>query len=293
MAADALIRSEVDLKGDIIVALPMGEEVGGVGITHLLKSGVTADMGVITESTNLGIATTGAGIAKFQVSTIGKSMHVGNMENGIDAISKMCKVVSALKKFEFTHKPDPRVPKLPRVIAGTIIGGRGRNHDLQGPQNLADYCTLLINVRFWKSQTVESIERDLRRSFDQIAKEDPEFKYELNQGYEPFTSSITRPTKDVPLDSPIIGIVKNNHEYVTGATPKFRKTEETVGNDDGAQMNAWGIPTITYGPGPGEKDLDKYSKINLVEKWIDIDTMNICTKVLALSTFDVCNIDKV
>ena len=295
MAADAVKRSGVELMGDIIVALPREEEIGGVGITHMLKSGVTADMGVVTECTNLKIATTGAGIAKFNISTFGKSVHVGNKEAGVDAIAKMAKVVKAINEVEFTYEPDPRVPKLPRLAAGTIIGGRGRNYDLRGAQNLSDYCTLLVNVRFWKSQTVKSIEEDLRRCLDSLAAEDPEFRYELKEGYGPGPweqGSITRNPKDVPLDALIIGIVQRNHEYVTGKPAEFRSTLGTTGNDDGTQMNEWGIPTITYGPGPGEKDLNDYSQLTVGERWIDLDTIKTCTKVLALTSLDVCSKEK-
>lgn len=295
IAADAVKRSGVELKGDIIVALTMGEEIGGVGITHLLKSGVTADMGIVPECTNLKIRTTGAGIAKFRISTLGKSIHVGSKEHGVDAIAKMAKVIEAVNGMKFTYKPDPRVPKLPRLAAGTIIGGRGREYDLRGPSNLSDYCTLLVNVRFWKSQTVMSVEEDLKRTLDNIAAEDPEFRYELNRGYGlgPFEQgAITRNPKDVPLDTPIIGIVQRNHEYVTGKLPEFRSTIETVANDDGTQMNEAGIPTITYGPGPGEKDVDLWRQVPVAERWIDLDTIHTCTKVLALTALDICAEEK-
>jgi acetylornithine deacetylase len=194
--------------------------------------------------------------------------------------------------LKLTHTPDPRVPKLPRLAAGTIIGGRGREYDLRGPQNLSDYCTLLVNVRFWKSQSVESIEKDIRRVLDGIATEDPKFKYELKRGYEPFMKSTLRNPKDVPLDSPIIKIIQENHKYVTGETPKFRSTLETTGNDDGTQMNEVGIPTITYGPGPGGIDTNAYKNLQHGERWIDINTINVCTKVLALTALDVCNTKK-
>jgi len=295
MAADAVLRSGVELRGDVVVALVMEEEIGGVGITHLLGSGVTADMGVVPESTNLEISTTGAGIAKFNISTLGRSAHVSNKEHGVDAIAKMTKVVKALADLEFAHEPDPRVPKLPRFAAGTIIGGRGRNYDLRGAQNLSDYCTLLVNVRFWKSQTVKTIEKDLRRVLDGIASEDPEFRYELTTGYGqgPFeTTAITRNPKDVPLASPIVRVVQENHDLVTGSPPKFRSTLETAGNDDGANMNEAGISTITYGPGPGKKDVELYGRLPLVARWIDVDTYHTCGKVMALSSIDVCTTKK-
>jgi len=293
MAADAVLRSDVELGGDIVVALVMEEEIGGVGITHLLGSGVTADMGIVPESTNLEISTAGAGIAQFTVSTLGKSAHVSNMEHGVDAIAKMAKVVEALPGTEFTHEPDPRVPKLPRLAAGTILGGRGRNYDLRGAQNLSDFCTLIVDVRFWKSQTVESIEADLRRVLDDIAAEDAEFRYELRGVPSPFGNrTINRNPKDLPLDSLIVKVVKENHRYITGRAAKFRSTTEIAGNDDSVHMVEAGIPTVTYGPGSGKEDLEMYKKLPFAARWIDIGTYHTCGKVMALSSLDVCSNEK-
>lgn len=293
MAGDAIKRAGIELAGDLILSLPREEEIGGVGIIHMLKSGIKADMGVVTESTNLEISTVGAGITQFTISTLGKSVHIGSKEHGVDAVAKMAKVIDALNELKFTFKPEPRVPKLPRLVASTIIGGRGRNYDLRGAQNLSDYCTLLVDVRFWKSQNIKTIEEDIRQTLDGIAAEDSEFRYELRGVPSPFGNRvITRNPKDVPLNAPIIGIVQENHRYVTGKPPKFASALEMAGNDDGVHMNEAGIPTVTYGPGPGERDLNIYRKLPLVERWIDIDTILTCIKVLALTAFDVCTMHK-
>jgi acetylornithine deacetylase len=291
MAADAIIRSDIDLEGDLIVAAVREEEIGGVGIKYLLESGIEADMGIVPESTNLMISTTGAGIAKFNISTLGKSVHVSARERGVDAIEKMSKVIDNLKRISFTHKPDPRVPKLPRYAAGTIIGGRGREYDLRGAQNLSDYCTLLVNVRFWKSMSEKSIEQDIKKMLESIVKNDPEFRYELKRGYGsgPFeTNTLTRMPKDVDIDSKIVQVVKQNHQYVTKKRVRFKDPAETAGNDDGANMNHAGIQTITYGPGPRESEIEEYLSTPMSARWINLDTMHTSAKVMALSSYDVC-----
>ncbi|MCK4581961.1 M20/M25/M40 family metallo-hydrolase [Candidatus Bathyarchaeota archaeon] len=288
MAVDAIIQSGVEIKGDIVVALVMEEEIGGVGITHLLRRGVTADMGIVPESTNLNLSTTGAGITQFMVTTIGKSVHISGKEHGVDAVEKMSHVIHALNELEFTYEPDPRVPLLPRHVASTIIGGRGRNYDLRGAQNLSDYCSLIIDVRFWKSQNVQSIEKDIRRLLDKLASMDPEFRYELTGVPVPFGNRVVnRNPKDLPRDSEIVRIVQNNHRYVTGREPRFRELLSTAGNDDGVHMIEAGIPTVTYGPGCGDVSPEEYSKLALQSRWIDLGTYHKCCKVMAAATIDV------
>jgi acetylornithine deacetylase len=293
MAAHAIQRSEAKLKGDVIIAAVMEEEIGGVGITHLLRSGVTADMGIVPECHNLHIHTVGAGIAQFTVSTLGKSTHVSAKEYGVDAIAKMMKAIQALDQINFTHQPDPRVPLLPRFAMGTIIGGRGPRYDLRGAQNLSDYCSVIMDVRFWKSQTVTTIEDDIKRVLDAVAAADPDFRYELASVPSPFRNrAINRSPKDVSRDALIVKLVQNNHAYVTGNPAKFEDTSNTAGNDDGSHMNEAGIPTITYGPGPGESDLDRWKSLPLAERWIDFNTILTCAKVLALTSFDCCTMEK-
>jgi acetylornithine deacetylase/succinyl-diaminopimelate desuccinylase-like protein len=250
-------------------------------------------MGVVPECHNLQIHTVGAGIAQFTISTLGKSTHVSAKERGVDTIAKMMKVIKALDQIKFTHEPDPRVPLLPRFSTGTIIGGRGRRYDLRGAQNLSDYCSLILDVRFWKSQTVKTIESDIRHVLDGIVSTDPDFQYELKGVPSPFENrAINRSPKDVSRDAHIVKLVQNNHVNITGKPAKFENTQNTAGNDDGSHMNEAGIPTITYGPGPGEKDVDRWKSLPLAERWIDFNTILTCAKVLALTSFDCCTVEK-
>jgi acetylornithine deacetylase/succinyl-diaminopimelate desuccinylase-like protein len=289
MAADAILHADIGLGGDLILAAVREEEIGGIGILHLLKSGSTAHMGIVPESTNLEISTTGAGIAQFTISTLGKSVHIGNKEYGLDAISKMSKVICELPNIELTYEFDPRVPNLPRFVAGTIIGGRGRNYDMRGAQNLSDLCSLIVDFRFWKSQNVNTIKRDLTSFLEKIASKDPDFNYELAEVPSPFGNRrVNRNPKDLPRDSEIVKIVQENHAYVTGESAKFRETASYTGNDDGVHMIEAGIPTVTYGPGPGTRDIELYLKSPMAQRWIDVTTYHTSAKVMALSSLDVC-----
>jgi acetylornithine deacetylase len=288
MAADAVIQSEIENRGDIIVALVMEEEIGGVGIKHLLEKGYSADMGIVPESTNHEISTTGAGIAQFLVTTKGRSVHVSNKESGVDAVLLMSKAIQELENIEFEYEPDPRVPLLPRYVASTIIGGRGTNYDLRGAQNLSDNCSLIIDVRFWKSQNVRSIERDIRKTLDQVKAENTSFNYELRGVPIPFGNrAINRNPKDLPRDSTIVKLLQRNHKLITGLEAKFKDSSKTAGNDDGIHMIEAGIPTVTYGPGSKDAINTEYINLPLQARWIDVESYHTCGKVMATTAIDV------
>jgi acetylornithine deacetylase len=288
MAADAILQSGVEIMGDIIVALVMEEEIGGVGIKYLLEKGFTADMGIVPESTNLEISTTGAGISQLMVTTHGKSVHISSKEHGIDAVAMMVKAIEAINKIKFTHQHEPRVPLLPRHVASTIIGGRGTNYDLRGAQNLSDHCSLIVDVRHWKSMNAKTIKRDLVQTLDNISKQDPEFNYTIKEVPIPFGNrAVNRNPKDLSRDLPIVKIVQENHKYVTGKQAKFKDESKTAGNDDGVHMIEAGIPTVTYGPGQGDVKPEEFIGYSLQSRWIDLNTYHICGKVLATSSIDV------
>ena len=76
-AAEAIRKSGVGLKGDIVVACVVGELQGGVGTVHALESGVTADMAIVAEPFgSRTIMTTHAGVIGMAINTLGYSTHI-------------------------------------------------------------------------------------------------------------------------------------------------------------------------------------------------------------------------
>ena len=71
-AAEAVRKSGVELKGDIVVACVVGELQGGVGTVHALESGVTADMAIVAEPFgSKTIMTTHAGVIGMAINVLG------------------------------------------------------------------------------------------------------------------------------------------------------------------------------------------------------------------------------
>ena len=148
-AAEAISRSGVPMKGDLVVACVVGELQGGVGTLHALRNGLRTDAAIVAEPVGDGdnIITTHVGWVELAISTIGLSQHISRSHRAVDAIDMMIKAIPAIKNVEFTYTPRPDLPDMPRVIVGTIIGGRGRDHDLKGPNFTCDYCTIVADVR--------------------------------------------------------------------------------------------------------------------------------------------------
>ncbi|MBS7652150.1 MAG: M20 family metallopeptidase [Candidatus Bathyarchaeia archaeon] len=287
VAAKAVKNSGIELEGDLIVACVVGELQGGVGTIHLVKSGVLADMAIVPEPYSVeNILTKCVGVHQFAINTIGKSEHISRMEESIDALQKMIKVMERLKGLKFDVS-DPDLPGAPRWVVGSIIGGRGRDHDLAGPYNIPDFCTIIVDFRYPPGLTPEMINSKVVGLLEDIRREDPEFRYEFEYPVNPKfrVAANPMPPMNVSPDAEVVQLLKESHREVTGSYPKrvgVVPPYSYCGNDT-AHLALAGIECCLYGP-RGYPDE--------VEKHVRVDEMLICARSLALTAAKVCTMKK-
>lgn len=287
-AAEAIRRSGIRLQGDLVIACVVGELEGGAGTRALMESGFRTDAAIVTEPVGArNVVTTHAGAMEIAVSTVGYSEHVTTRGHPVHAIKKMMKVISALEHVEFRHEPRRDLPALPYLNVNCIIGGRGRDHDLQGAYFTPDYCTAIVDVRFLPGQTSETVVEDIRRTLDALAAEDDELRYEIEvPPPAKFKALRVMEPTDVPVDAEIVQSVIRNYRALTGKPPDVVGTHlppsYTV-NDTAHLWNA-GIPCVLYGPAGSEGTRDE------PDNAIFISEMVLATKVLALTALDFCGV---
>ena len=290
-AAEAIRRSEVELKGDLVLACVVGELQGGVGTSYLCEHGPLADMAIVPEPFGANnIVTVHAGSAEMAIHTIGRARHMNRMEESIDAIEKMCKAIPIIKGIEFSHRPRPDLPGLPRVNVGTIIGGLGRDYDRSEATYISDFCTVVVDIRFPPGTTANSIKKDVERALDGIKKEDPDFQYEIEMPppakYQAFTM-IVEPL-DLPKGEYILDSIVRQFRTVVGKEPAGVGTvlPWSYASDDTSKLFKAGVPCLLHGPAGGIESAtvpDEYSVIS---------DMHQVAKVLALTAHDVCSLAK-
>ena len=291
MAAEAVRTSGVRLRGDLVVACVLGETQGGEGTNFLMASGLRTDMAVVAEpfgASNL--VTVHSGIVHMAIHTYGVTGHVRQLEGTVNAVVKMTAIINALQQVEFTCQPREDLPDLPKLNVGSVIGGLGEDYILVEPPYIPDMCTIIVDVHFLPGQTVDSIVADIRRVLDPLLAEDPELSYEIEIPPPDFFKGRRRLVMDpldVPQDAEIVQAVARSHEDVTGQTPQAIGTVlpySYTANDTCHLWNA-GIPCLLYGPsvirGSGDED----------DSCVIISEMVQCTKVIALTALDVCQVE--
>ncbi|MBA2447650.1 MAG: M20/M25/M40 family metallo-hydrolase [Chloroflexi bacterium] len=283
MAALALKRSGLPLRGDLALACVAGELNSGIGTIHALESGVRTDLAVVTEPCGANtIITKHTGTMDLVIHTLGRAMHISRKEQGSDAIAKMMRAIAAINAMAFTHTFDRDLPGLPRLNVGSIIGGRGRNHELRGAYTVSDFCTAYVNIRFNASQSGETILADFRRTLDALKAEDLEFDYEIEFPPDPSRGlgPLAKAALDVPIGEPIVQMVKRNLKLVSGSDPEYlgvRLPYSYAGNDT-THLWAAGIPCCVYGPSGGYTDYH--------DVYTELDEMFLVTRVLALTALE-------
>ena len=236
------------------------------------------------------LVTVHSGIVHMAIHTYGVTGHVRQLEGTVNAVVKMTAIINALQQVEFTCQPREDLPDLPKLNVGSVIGGLGEDYILVEPPYIPDMCTIIVDVHFLPGQTVDSIVADIRRVLDPLLAEDPELSYEIEIPPPDFFKGRRRLVMDpldVPQDAEIVQAVARSHEDVTGQTPQAIGTVlpySYTANDTCHLWNA-GIPCLLYGPsvirGSGDED----------DSCVIISEMVQCTKVIALTALDVCQVE--
>jgi acetylornithine deacetylase len=285
MATVAAKRAGVPLRGDVVLACVVGELQGGVGTVHMLKKGIRADMAIVPEPySTRNIITKHTGVIEFAIHVVGRSAHISRMEHGINAISKMARVVQALEKLPFRGEPDPDLPGLPRLNVGSIIGGRGREWELRGPNIVPDFCSLYVDVRFPHGMTPESILADVRGALDAARATDKDLTYEIEFPMRPELKAFREVMMPltVPKDHPLVQTLKANVTAVMGAEPTIGAVAPfSYAGNDTSHLYAAGIPCCLYGPAGG------YSETS-ADRWTSVEQIMTCTRVFGAMIADIC-----
>jgi acetylornithine deacetylase len=286
-AALALRRAGVRLRGDVVIAAVVGELQGGVGTVHLLERGVRTDAAIVTEPYGArNVTTVHSGRWQVAITTYGRAVHHARREEGRDAIAAMVDVIREITRTPLSGGEWAKVPGIPRLNVGSLVGGHGPDHDLRGAYYVADVATAIVDIRHGPAQSDASMTADLRAAADRALAAHPGIRYEIaappparfRNGRHQF------PVLDLPLEQPIVGVVARHVELVTGSPPESIGVHPTGSraSDDTGHLWKAGIPCLLYGPtGPRDATGEGDSSVLVSE-------METCAKVIALSALEFC-----
>jgi acetylornithine deacetylase len=275
MALEAIIKSGVRLKGDVIFQSVIEEESGGAGTLAAVLRGYRADGAIIPEPTNLKIFPKQQGSMWFRIRVKGKAAHGGTRYEGVSAIEKSVLVLNSLQQLETERNKkitDLLYEKIPIPIpinVGKIISG-------EWPSSVPDEAVIEGRMGVAPEESMESAQKELKSCLKELSKHDPWF-LEYPPSVEWFGA------RWIP------GTIEDGHplqKLLFESFVEVKKEEPVIeaspwGTDGGILSNIGNIPVVVFGPGTTETAHD-------ANEHIVLENMFAASEIIALTIMKWC-----
>lgn len=267
LAAIMLVAAEVvraPLAGDLLVTAVTDEEYAAIG-TQAITRAYTADAAIITEPSGLEVCIAHKGFVWADIATFGLAAHGSLPAVGIDAITRMGRVLVGLEGVDRALRAGPSHPLLATgsVHASLISGGIELS-------TYPDLCRLQLERRTIPGETAAVVEAQLRALLADAGRDDPTFRAKLTMG-------IVRNPFQIAPDAPIVTTVVAAANSVTGASAALTGA---FGWMDSAILSEAGIPTVIYGPSGAGAHAES--------EWVDLDTVEQARQVYIATARAFC-----
>lgn len=235
VAMAAVARRGWRPKGDVRLAVTIGEEVDCVGAKHLRDTGGLDGTGwiVIGEPTNLDVVAAHRGAIWLQIIGHGKTAHGSMPHLGVNAIDQVVTLLGWLAQRwpQYPYTPHDLLAP-PTMNLGTISGGIKTNV-------VPDRCVATVDLRTVPGQDHDAIVREIRDMASELESTTPGLRLEVNVGND-------MPPVETPVGHPLIRHTASAVDAVVGAAPRVRGA--TYYTDGGMWVGA-AIPMVIFGPG--------------------------------------------
>ena len=254
-AVSGLARSGGLPTGRVVVAAVADEEYGSLGADALIQTH-RADGAVVTEPTDLALATAHKGFEWVEVETRGRAAHGSRPEDGRDAIMRMGRVLTRLEAVDVDLRRQEPHPLLGTgsLHASTIAGGRELSV-------YPDSCQMCFERRTLTGEPTDVGLTAVQGALDALRADDPEFEGRARPLF-------SRSPYEAPRDDPVrlaLGQVLRSR----GLPP------EPVGMSfwtDAAILGRAGIPSVIFGP--------RGAGLHSREEYVDIESVLLCRDAL-------------
>jgi acetylornithine deacetylase/succinyl-diaminopimelate desuccinylase len=167
-------RAGLSLKGDVIFAGVADEEQRSLGTINLVESGLKADGAIVGEPTGFKLCTAHRGLEWFEFNFIGKTVHGGDQENGVNAIEKAVKFIQAID-----DELAPALAQIKHPLLEHATVNCGYIHGGTQPSTVAGECILQVDRRFLPQERYIDVQRGFEELIEKLEADDSEFRCEM------------------------------------------------------------------------------------------------------------------
>lgn len=264
VALEALARRPSTLRGDVLAAFVMDEEATSRGTEALVRD-ERMDGCVVVEPFGLGKAiVTHQGFGWLDIVVHGRAAHGSAPDVGIDAISRLARVVERLDALGRGWAAEPHPLNGATVYhASTVTGG----------SDYATYparATLGIEIGTQPGETIDDRVRDIEAILADLRSELPDLRadIEVKLAREPF---------EARGHEPLLAALDGAADRVIG-----RRLEPAGENAwmDAALVQAAGVPTVSIGASADH--------LHAPDEWVSIPELEAVTRILEEGSAAFC-----
>lgn len=278
LAMEAIIHSDIQLKGDVIFQSVIEEESGGAGTLAAVLRGYTADGAIIPEPTNMKIFPKQQGSMWFRIKVKGRSAHGGTRYEGISAIEKAMLVLTKLQELERKRNEkitEPLYQNTPIPVPINI----GKMFSGEWPSSVPDLAVIEGRIGVAPNEQMEDVEKELENCLQELALTDDWFS--KNQPTVEWYGGRWQPG-NLEANHPLLDTITNSFEKVKESSPIIEASP--WGTDGGILSRVGDTPVVVFGPGVTEVAHD-------ANEFILIDDVFEAAEIIALAILDWCEID--
>ncbi|CAN5897997.1 ArgE/DapE family deacylase [soil metagenome] len=252
------------IDGEVVVAAVADEEHASIGIREVLEH-VTADAAIVTEPTELTVATAHKGFVWSEIEVVGRAAHGSRPHLGVDAILATGPILVALSELN-VQLDASRHPSLgPGTLHASLITGGLEE------STIPDRCVVTVERRTLPGETSADVEGDLTDLLARCRTANPDLS-------ATHRTTLVREPFEVAAAAPIVTAVVDAATATLGRRPEVGGVSYWA---DAAFIAAAGIPTVLFGPtGDGA---------HAAVEWVSIDTTIACAKTLTAVATTFCN----
>jgi len=266
-ATEAIIASNIALKGDLQLHIVVDEEAGGfAGTRDVIARGYRADGVIVAGPTSGRIDAAEGGLSWVRVTLRGGGGHAGwrfaqiypqaeadgQNADGVNAIEKGVRFVQAVREFEREWAHSRHHPLMPPGITtinpGVIVGGVGLGEDgkplvTSNPAMIPDVCVVDFDFKYLPTETFDEVREEFEAFVSAFAQTDPWLR-EHPPTVQWHLSNIDFPPFSTPSDHPLIDSVRGAQQALGIETVLTGKRAVT----DAAFYAGAGMSPIILGP---------------------------------------------
>ncbi len=265
VAAAALLRSGVPLRGSLIVTEVADEEVGGrLGAARIAeRDDLRPDAVMVAEPTNNRVCIGERGGVGIRVTVYGRTAHGALPWEGANAIEGMAQVITALRAELWPRLAARRHPYFAPASAtiSLIEGGVKTNV-------VPDRCSIYIDRRLIPGEDPIAAVTEVREVAQAALRDAPDLRVVV----EPAPEWPGRPAILQPEDAPLVQTMGAVNRYL-GLDPTL--TGFSMGTD-GRFFASRGYPTVIYGPGDPRV-------AHQPDEWVEVAELVQCARAYALA----------